>query len=74
VGRFDEAETLLFRISDLIVRDGAVHEVYTQNGRYLSTFWYTSEAPLTWSAGMVVYAYRVCQRHFRQPQAEQIYA
>ena len=74
MGRFDEAETLLFRISDLIVRDGAVHEVYTQNGRYLSTFWYTSEAPLTWSAGMVVYAYRVCQRHFRQPQAEQIYA
>lgn len=63
MGRLDQAETLLYRISKVVVKDGAVHEVYTQNGQYLSTFWYTSEAPLTWSAGMVVHAYHVYQRH-----------
>ncbi len=60
--RLDEARTLLRRIAHVIVRDGAVHEVYAPDGEYLSTFWYTSEAPLTWSAGMVVYAYHVFHR------------
>lgn len=64
-GRLDEAETLLYRIAQVIVRDGAVHEVYAPNGNYLSTFWYTSEVPLTWSAGMVVYAHHVYQRHLQ---------
>lgn len=63
--RLAEAEALLYRISSVIVRDGAVHEVYAPDGHYLSTFWYTSEAPLTWSAGMVVYAYHVYQRHLQ---------
>ena len=61
--RLAEAKTLLDRVSIVIMRDGAVHEVYTLNGQYLSTFWYTSEAPLTWSAGMVVHAYYAYQRH-----------
>jgi GH15 family glucan-1,4-alpha-glucosidase len=74
MGRLEEAETLLFQISNVIVRDGAVHEVYTQSGHYLSTFWYTSEAPLTWSAGMVVYAYRVYQRHLEQVPNRHVYA
>ncbi|HMQ55256.1 MAG TPA: GH116 family glycosyl hydrolase [Anaerolineae bacterium] len=60
--RLDEAAALLQRMSTVIVRDGAVHEVYAPNGNYLSSFWYTSEAPLTWSAGMVVYAHYVYQR------------
>ncbi|MCA9949506.1 MAG: hypothetical protein KDE48_07675 [Anaerolineales bacterium] len=62
VGRLAEARTLLHRIYDLIVRDGVVHEVYGEDGRPLQTFWYTSEAPLTWSAGMVVYAHACYQR------------
>jgi len=66
--RMAEAEILLYRISKVIFRDGAVHEVYAPDGHYLSTFWYTSEAPLTWSAGMVVYAYHVYQRHIMQVQ------
>jgi len=66
--RLVEAETLLYRISKVIVRDGAVHEVYTPDGRYLSSFWYTSEAPLTWSAGMVVHASYVYQRHIAEIQ------
>jgi GH15 family glucan-1,4-alpha-glucosidase len=64
--RLEEAEALLYRISKVIVRDGAVHEVYAPDGYYLSTFWYTSEAPLTWSAGMVVYAHHVYHRRVEQ--------
>jgi GH15 family glucan-1,4-alpha-glucosidase len=63
MGRLAEAETFLVRISKVIVRDGAVHEVYGPEGHYLSSFWYTSEAPLTWSAGMVVHAHHVLRRH-----------
>jgi hypothetical protein len=33
--------------------------VYDRNGNYLSTFWYTSEAPLTWSASVVVHAHHL---------------
>ena len=61
-GRLAEAYTLLSRMSAVIVRDGVVHEVYGENGRYLSTRWYTSEAPLTWSAGLFIYAQAVYQR------------
>jgi GH15 family glucan-1,4-alpha-glucosidase len=63
MARLAEAETLLWRISKVIVRDEAVHEVYTPYGHHLNSLWYTSEAPLTWSAGMVVYAHHVYQRH-----------
>jgi hypothetical protein len=38
-----------------------VHEVYGKNGRFLSTFLYTSEAPLTWNASMVIYAFSICK-------------
>ena len=66
--RMTEAEMLLYRISKVIVRDGTVHEVYGPDGHYLSTFWYTSEAPLTWSAGMVVHAHYVFQRNIDRVQ------
>jgi len=56
-GRIAEAETILQRAAEAIVRDGVVHEVYGPTGAHLSTFWYTSEAPLSWNAGMLVYAY-----------------
>ncbi len=70
MGRPVEAETLLRRISQVIVRDGAVHEVYAPNGHYLTSFWYTSEAPLTWSAGMVVYAHYVYHRHLANQKTQ----
>jgi hypothetical protein len=60
--RLAEAHELLERMSAAIVRDGVVHEVYGENGRYLSTRWYTSEAPLTWSASLFVYAQATYQR------------
>lgn len=61
-GRLDEAERLLDRMRRVIVRDGVVHEVYDEQGHYLKTRWYESEAPLTWSASMFVYASAVYDR------------
>jgi GH15 family glucan-1,4-alpha-glucosidase len=61
--RMEEARELLYNISRVIVRDGAVHEVYAPSGNYASNIWYTSESPLTWSAGMFVHAYHVLMRH-----------
>lgn len=60
--RLDEAEVLFDRISRVIVRDQDVYEVYGLDGKYLSTRWYTAEAPLSWSAGMFVYASHILAR------------
>lgn len=65
-GRLIEAQTLLERMSTVIVQDGTVHEVYGEDGRYLSTRWYTSEAPLTWSASLFINAYSLYQAAIRQ--------
>ncbi len=70
LGRFDEAGEVLYNMSRVIVRDGAVHEVYAPNGSYASNLWYTSESPLTWSAGMFVYAYNVYHRLLEEAETE----
>jgi GH15 family glucan-1,4-alpha-glucosidase len=59
--RTDEAHAILSRIAEVIVRDEQVHEVYGPDGKPLSSFWYKSESPLSWNAGMVVYAYYVLE-------------
>lgn len=61
VGRVEESHGILSRMAEVIVRDQQVHEVYGPNGKPLSSFWYKSEAPLSWNAGMVVYAYYVLE-------------
>lgn len=66
VNRLHEAGMLLERMRLLIVRDKVVHEVYDQTGRPLSTFWYTSEAPLTWSASLFLYADAMYERAMRE--------
>ncbi|HSB02793.1 MAG TPA: hypothetical protein VLE49_19245 [Anaerolineales bacterium] len=58
-GHLDEAQKLVSCILKVIVRDRQINEVYAPNGRPLASMWYTSEAPLTWNAGMVIYAYRL---------------
>jgi len=63
VGRPEEAHAILARMAEVIVRDQQVHEVYGPDGKPLSSFWYKSESPLAWNAGMVVYAYYVLE-HF----------
>ena len=55
-GHMEEAKKLVTRILQIIVRDRQVHEVHAPNGTPLSSMWYTPEAPLTWNAGMVIYA------------------
>lgn len=55
-GRMEEAQKLVARMLAVIVRDRQVHEVHAPNGAPLSSMWYTPEAPLTWNAGMVIYA------------------
>jgi GH15 family glucan-1,4-alpha-glucosidase len=68
-GRSHEAELLLERISRVVLRDHSVYEVYGLDGNFISTRFYTAEAPLTWSAGMIVYAYHVLFRHLKQKAA-----
>ncbi len=68
-GRIDEAHGILSRIAEVIVRDQQVHEVYGPNGKPLSSFWYKSESPLSWNAGMVVYAYYVLEQ-FIKPKTD----
>lgn len=65
VGRLDEAHGILSRIAEVIVRDQQVHEVYGPNGKPLSSFWYKSESPLSWNAGMVVYSYYVLEQFIK---------
>jgi GH15 family glucan-1,4-alpha-glucosidase len=58
LGRAQESLQLLSRAAHVITRDQQINEVYGLDGQPLSTFWYTSEAPLTWNAAMLVYAFQ----------------
>jgi GH15 family glucan-1,4-alpha-glucosidase len=66
-GNMEQAQHILERIVNVIVRNRQVNEVYGPDGEPLSIFWYKSEAPLTWNAGMILYAYQVYEE---QLQAE----
>jgi GH15 family glucan-1,4-alpha-glucosidase len=61
--RAQEADEILERILKIVVRDRIVYEVYGVDGHYLNTRWYTAEAPLTWNAGMLVYAWHCLIRN-----------
>lgn len=61
----DEAQKLIARITEIIVRDKQVNEAYRPDGKPLSSIWYKSESPLTWNAGMVLYAFKVFEAHPR---------
>lgn len=66
-GDTEQAQEVMERIADVIVKDRQVNEVHGPDGEPLSSFWYRSEAPLTWNAGMLLYAY---QTYEKQLQAE----
>ncbi|MGE5642529.1 MAG: glycoside hydrolase family 15 protein [Byssovorax cruenta] len=55
-GDLAKAQELLSRMASVIVRDKQIHEVYGTNGEPLASMWYKPEAPLTWNAGMFIYA------------------
>lgn len=60
-GRLKKAQELMERITEIIIRDRQVNEVHRPDGGPLSSFWYKSESPLTWNAGMIVYAYQILE-------------
>ncbi len=55
-GHLEEAQKLVARILKVILQDRQVNEVHAPDGKPLSSIWYTPEAPLTWNAGMIIYA------------------
>lgn len=55
-GDLAKAQELLARMSAVIVKHKQIHEVYATNGEPLASIWYKPEAPLTWNAGMFIYA------------------
>jgi GH15 family glucan-1,4-alpha-glucosidase len=63
--RTDEAQTLINRITEVIIAERQVNEAHGLDGKPLSSIWYKSESPLTWNAGMVLYAYKVFETHPR---------
>ncbi len=63
--RLEEAQQFINRITEIIVRERQLNEAHGLNGKPLSSIWYKSESPLTWNAGMVLYAYKVFEDHPR---------
>jgi GH15 family glucan-1,4-alpha-glucosidase len=66
-GRNDRAQRLLARLAKIILRDQQIYEVYGLDSRPLSSIFYTAESPLTWNAGMLVYAYHILEQHLQIP-------
>ncbi len=60
-GHLDQAQEMMKCICDVIVRDRQVNEVHGPDGQPLNSVWYKSESPLTWNAGMLIYAYNVLE-------------
>jgi len=55
IGQKREAIKILEKIARVIVRDGTVHEIYYKD-KPVSIFFYKSEQPWAWSAGLFLYA------------------
>ena len=68
VGHLEEAQKLVARILNVIVQDRQVNEVHAPNGKPLSSMWYTPEAPLTWNAGMIIYACHIFESKRQEDQ------
>jgi len=64
-GDTEQARDVMERIANVIVRDRQVNEVHGSDGEPLSSFWYKSEAPLTWNAGLVLYAYQIYEKQLQ---------
>ena len=55
IGKKEQAVKILAKIAAAIVRDGTVHEIY-YNDKPVNIFFYKSETPWAWSAGLFLYA------------------
>lgn len=63
--RMEEAQKLIDRITEVIITERQLNEAHGLDGKPLSSIWYKSESPLTWNAGMVLYAYKVFESRLR---------
>jgi glycogen debranching enzyme len=63
--RLEEAQRLIDRITEVIITERQLNEAHGLNGQPLSSMWYKSESPLSWNAGMVLYAYKIFEAHPR---------
>lgn len=52
------ADEVFHKIADKIVEYNGVYEVYEKNGEPVRRFFYRSEQPFAWSAGLFLWAYR----------------
>ena len=66
-GEMAKAQELISRMSAVIVRNKQIHEVYGTNGEPLASLWYKPEAPLTWNAGMFIYACKYYEEAMTPP-------
>jgi len=67
-GQLEEAQKLVSRIVQVVVHDRQINEVHAPNGQPLSSMWYTPEAPLTWNAGMIIYACHIFESKRQEEQ------
>jgi len=75
MGQLEQAQKLVSRFLKVIVNDRQVNEVHAPNGKPLSSMWYTPEAPLTWNAGMIIYACHLFEskRHEEQKRLSSLF-
>lgn len=55
-GQHKEAETVLDKLSELIMKDNDVYETYERNGKPLNRLFYKSEHPFAWSSSLYIIA------------------
>jgi glycogen debranching enzyme len=58
----ERAKKSLKKLSDLIIKDDGVHEVYDGN-KPVQRFFYTSEEPFAWTAGLFVKVYKALKEN-----------
>jgi hypothetical protein len=59
IGRIKKAKDVLRLIGDKIEEHQGVYEVYEKNGKPVKRWFYTSEHPFAWSAGLYLWAYHI---------------
>ncbi|PIY60488.1 hypothetical protein COY95_01510 [Candidatus Woesearchaeota archaeon CG_4_10_14_0_8_um_filter_47_5] len=63
LGMKDVAQKSLAAIARVITRWGAVYEVYNEKGAPVRSWFYQSEMPFAWSAGMFVWAHQTLKNY-----------
>ena len=57
LGKKQQAQEMMSKISTTIVKFNGVYEIYEKNGRPVKRLFYQSESPFAWSSGLYIYAF-----------------